>query len=158
MSSPPPSNLIPLSQHLNSELGSNDRPLSVISPLRFLPTRLKSRSTLLFDHPNLKLGPNNIRLLRPLSTDGQLEFELLAVPRSQAPRYTAISYTWGDELAKNSIHLNGARFPVRWNLWSCLHHLAVQAARSDLPWDYIWVDSMCVNQADNSELEQGRKQ
>lgn len=69
--------------------------------------------------------------------------------RSEAPMYTAISYTWGDDQASESITLDGKIFKVRPNLWSALHYIG--RATYAQPWCYIWVDAICINQNNTAE-------
>lgn len=99
------------------------------------------------------LGPQELRLLRavhePKSRD--LRFDLIHNSRGAAPRYTAVSYTWGDQEPTNTIRLEGKLFYVRPNLWSCLYYLSQAQRGSKLGWDSIWVDAICINQQDDSE-------
>lgn len=98
-----------------------------------------------------KLGANELRLLTPSSRpDGQgLFFSIVHFPRNAAPKYTALSYTWGEGEPSEVIHLNGKIFHVRTNLWSSLHYLGIHAYHSD--WKYIWVDAICIDQTNNRE-------
>jgi hypothetical protein len=97
------------------------------------------------------LEPNELRLLSPvLSSDNEdLCFNVSHVPRYKAPPYTAVSYTWGDFEPTGVIYLNGQAFKIRLNLWSCLHYLNPYS-REGL-WDHIWVDAICINQANDLE-------
>jgi hypothetical protein len=98
-----------------------------------------------------KLDSNEIRLLTPSGKPNgkDVSFILMPFPRNKAPRYTAVSYTWGEGEPTEEIDLNGFKFPVRTNLWSCLHYLGLYAYHSD--WKYLWVDAICINQFDNTE-------
>ena len=99
---------------------------------------------------NSNIGRNEIRLLKPVSTSRHsLAFSTLIIPRAAAPAYTAVSYTWGDREASEVILLDGRPFNVRVNLWSCLYYVG-QAARSAALW-YMWVDAICINQANSTE-------
>ncbi|RGP78787.1 hypothetical protein FLONG3_2985 [Fusarium longipes] len=67
--------------------------------------------------------------------------------------YNALSYTWGSAHPSNaeaesdtSILLNGKTVEVQPNLYGALVEL--QAACSDTP---IWIDALCINQADPNE-------
>lgn len=100
-----------------------------------------------------RLAPQQIRLLRPIYSfdpDDQ-RFEIRHVSRRAALRYTAVSYTWGDQQSTKIIRLNGKLFPVRPNLLCCLHFLSKARHKADLGWDWIWVDAICINQQDDRE-------
>lgn len=53
---------------------------------------------------------------------------------------------WGTDLPTYKILLNGAVVFVRPNLWFFLHY-----ARDKLSENYLWVDNLCINQADQQE-------
>ncbi|KAK5697340.1 hypothetical protein LTR97_007477 [Elasticomyces elasticus] len=63
-----------------------------------------------------------------------------------APAYVAISYTWGSEKSTHRICVNDSRFYVRKN---CL--IALQECQSNAVTAYIWIDALCINQADSAE-------
>lgn len=60
--------------------------------------------------------------------------------------YEALSYTWGDAAGKVSIKLDGHPFEVTRNLSGALRRL-----RSKKGYRYLWVDAICINQADFQE-------
>ena len=96
------------------------------------------------------LGSEGLRLLAPISvTREALHFSITTVPRRFAPPYTAVSYCWGDDEASELVHLNGRRFWVRLNLWSCLYYLGLDAGRGG--YTHLWVDAICINQSDDAE-------
>ena len=96
------------------------------------------------------LSSSQLRLLRPTNLgEDRLAFATGVFERSEAPMYTAISYTWGDEEASESITLDGKPFKVRTNLWSALHYIG--RASYSQPWRYIWVDAICINQGSTAE-------
>ncbi|KAJ1335474.1 HET domain-containing protein [Microdochium nivale] len=100
-----------------------------------------------------RVSREQIRLLKPASTaHGELSFQVVKVPRSEKPNYTAISYTWGDEAATKTIFLDNRVFRVRKNLWLCLEFLT-RPSRSwrGKNWTYVWVDAVCINQSDTIE-------
>lgn len=74
---------------------------------------------------------------------GHLEtFEL-----ESAPPYKALSYSWGDKTSSSIIILgDGFHFRVRRNLED-----ALQRIRSPSDVVYVWIDGVCINQADNEE-------
>jgi len=60
--------------------------------------------------------------------------------------YRAISYTWGDSSTYRIIDINGEGFAVRENLWQFLD-VARRLARGI----WLWIDALCINQADVQE-------
>ncbi|KAI1128309.1 hypothetical protein F5Y10DRAFT_240706 [Nemania abortiva] len=97
------------------------------------------------------LGPGQLRLLRLVSIrDGTfISYEILHFQRNRAPPYAALSYTWGEGDEMDMLQLNGRKFPVRRNLWSCLNYLGLNARHSKVK--YLWVDAICINQEHISE-------
>jgi hypothetical protein len=96
-----------------------------------------------FQYPSTA-GPDDLRLLFPSAISPRvLHFTIVKAPRTAAPRYIAVSYTWGDTAASEFIFLNDQRFPVRPNLWSALYYLGQHARRSG---KYLWVDAICIDQ------------
>ncbi|KAH7195604.1 heterokaryon incompatibility protein-domain-containing protein [Fusarium oxysporum] len=65
---------------------------------------------------------------------------------STCPQYEAISYTWGNEDARERLLVNGTVFKVRPNL-----HAALRAFRQPHEAKLIWVDAVCINQQDQGE-------
>jgi hypothetical protein len=100
-----------------------------------------------------KLQGNGLRLLRPISTTQErLDFQLSQFQRQDAPRYTAVSYTWGSEKPTEMIYLNNEVLHVTPNLWSCLYYLGLdQEHQEHQEWDFLWVDAICIDQ--NNDLE-----
>lgn len=90
-------------------------------------------------------------------------------------RYTALSYTWGDQNNPKEISLNGQPFYVGHNLYMALRrcqamscHLAPGPDTETTPYDRptgdgqgqvvstgmpLWIDAICINQADINERE-----
>ncbi|KAF7931143.1 uncharacterized protein EAE97_009352 [Botrytis byssoidea] len=62
------------------------------------------------------------------------------------PRYIAISYTWGDFVPLMPIIVNGKRMRVRFNCWYALWQMRHHGVT-----DYLWIDSLCINQDNNEE-------
>ena len=93
-----------------------------------------------------------LRLLRPVwITHDVLTFEISHHLRKAAPPYTAVSYTWGDGQPTEQITLNGQRFPVRVNLWSCLHYLGGAVKYGQDSYTYLWVDAICIDHSNTGE-------
>ncbi|EMR88686.1 putative ankyrin and het domain protein [Botrytis cinerea BcDW1] len=62
------------------------------------------------------------------------------------PKYIAISYTWGDFVPEMTIIVNGKRMRVRFNCWYALWQMRHHGFT-----DYLWIDSLCINQDNNEE-------
>lgn len=90
---------------------------------------------------------NYIRILRILpGIEGQaIQCFVHAEQRSSA-RYEALSYVWGDPTLQRFITLNGTRYSVGKNVYECLAHLRRATTERKL-----WVDTLCINQADPRE-------
>ena len=100
-----------------------------------------------FKHPILH--QDGLRLLRPLPIQKhRLSFEMSSFRKTDVPRYTAVSYTWGEDAATECIYINGQPFPVRPNLLSCLYHLGQNRT---VAWTHLWVDALCIDQTNNVE-------
>lgn len=67
----------------------------------------------------------------------------------ERPKYKALSYTWGSELVTKKIMINGKDFEVRCNLWDALVQLRSRTEERSL-----WIDAVCINQADILERNQ----
>lgn len=72
----------------------------------------------------------------------------------QRPAYDALSYVWGDQTTKRPIQVNGRLFGVTENLKSALRHLRYWDERKRV----IWIDALCINQADIPERNQQVRQ
>ncbi|KAI1173328.1 heterokaryon incompatibility protein-domain-containing protein [Nemania sp. FL0916] len=64
-------------------------------------------------------------------------------------RYDALSYTWGDGKTTQIITCNGLDFPITENLSQALR--ALRASQYPGENRYLWVDAICINQADDAE-------
>ncbi|KAK7757638.1 hypothetical protein SLS62_000014 [Diatrype stigma] len=91
-----------------------------------------------------------IRLLEILPSpigDSPLVCNISHCTTTQSERkYEAISYTWGNDTPTNAILLNGEIAYVRDNLWQAIKHMRlIDEIR------VVWVDALCINQADLAE-------
>jgi hypothetical protein len=80
---------------------------------------------------------------------GDISCELFTVSLDTRPVYKTLSYTWGDASDTVSIILGGHRFPVTRNLKKALQRL--RSLDTETP---IWIDAICINQADTVERTQ----
>jgi hypothetical protein len=107
-----------------------------------------------FQYQPLKF--NEFRLLKPVSQPSNtLSFDLVHISLLSKPRYVALSYTRGPKPDTHTdpptilptIQLNKQHFAVRQNL----HNALQQIKASKLIDDYLWVDAICINQAEDDE-------
>lgn len=89
-----------------------------------------------------------IRLLKILDArkGNTVQCSIFSCPKVAAPKYIAISYTWGHPTSTASIRLNGKRAVVRQNCRDVLR----QAYAHDAD-QYYWVDALCINQKNLEE-------
>jgi hypothetical protein len=107
------------------------------------------------DSPFSPLDPSlrQIRLLRVKPDPSELSAALETVSLDDGPKYTALSYTWGKEVSKGEgITLSGpeqvGRLPITKNLQIVLEHLCADGGDEPIT---LWVDALCINQADMAE-------
>lgn len=62
------------------------------------------------------------------------------------PEYVALSYLWGDPTPSHIICINGLPRKIHENLWHFFH----RAWQNDMT-DYLWIDSICLDQSNHSE-------
>jgi hypothetical protein len=103
-----------------------------------------------FIHELLESPYKQIRLLRfvqagPTDADN-VSIQFSTLTDGEAPEYKAISYTWGDETDIRTIQISGKCFTVRRNC-----HYALWQTWLHYPNDCVWIDSICINQADVGE-------
>lgn len=87
-----------------------------------------------------------------LSQRGRIQFSLKNVfihikgEQPASRQYKALSYVWGDQSVRKTIEVDGTEHGVGENLWTFLNY-----ARLNYPHVSIWIDALCINQADSSE-------
>jgi len=89
-----------------------------------------------------------IRLLElvPGRAEQPIEVRLQRVSLQSAPRYTALSYCWGDPSDPIPIYIDAGRLDISQNLWHCLYHL-----RDENQPLTLWVDALCIDQQNFEE-------
>jgi len=92
-------------------------------------------------------SPQEIRLLKVLQTRGaMIRCELVSFRLQDAPKYDCISYTWGDASPNHLILVDGCLYRTSKTVYSIL-----EAQKFRLRESFIWIDSVCINQADDAE-------
>jgi hypothetical protein len=87
-----------------------------------------------------------IRLLQlqtPFLEIGLTQCSLYTTSLTIQPKFTALSYVWGDTSIKEDIIVNEVIFPVTINLAMALRQIA-----STYGSVVLWVDAVCINQDD----------
>lgn len=101
------------------------------------------------------LTGSDIRLIEilPGSWDDTLACGLERTPLRglNEPQYVALSYAWGDPLDTVNITVNGHTHTVTRSLYTALRRLRHSAMQLTLKPLRIWVDALCINQADAQE-------
>lgn len=92
------------------------------------------------------LAEDQIRLLSVQKKDGETFYGLIHVNFDKAPRYTALSYCWEDQVPDQSLDCAGSSVYVTSNVRDFLRYLATEGVPH-----YIWIDGLCINQVDISE-------
>ncbi|EGP91647.1 uncharacterized protein MYCGRDRAFT_28473, partial [Zymoseptoria tritici IPO323] len=96
-----------------------------------------------YRHIPLENPAIQIRLLKATPT---LRYNTDLVSHARAPRYNAISHTWGEPKNNTTIVVDERPLTVRQNCYDAL----LQAHRFDRH-IYLWIDAICINQADDEE-------
>ncbi|KAK5207545.1 hypothetical protein LTR72_007193 [Exophiala xenobiotica] len=91
------------------------------------------------------LPEDSIRLLTLLPPDksGMISCSLRTTSLLGKNKYTALSYTWGNSEPRHRIMVDGHEIEIRHNLFKFLSNLSTGWFALD-----IWVDTLCINQAD----------
>jgi hypothetical protein len=103
-----------------------------------------------FAYKPLERLPNrpSIRLavLQPGSRYDPIRINLKHTTFADKPKYESLSYTWGSASNVKEIEINGTLVPVRRNLDRALRHFRRKDQERTL-----WIDAVCINQADDAE-------
>ena len=91
--------------------------------------------------PSIRLA-----ILQPGPRNASIRVKLGRSAFAERPKYEALSYTWGRADDLRAIELNGTRVEVRKNLALALVHLRHTSEER-----VLWIDAICINQADLEE-------
>jgi len=113
---------------------STEYPESALGQLRYYPLDIKAQE---------------IRLLEILHNDDDhyvdCTLETTSLNSSRLQGYVALSYCWGDSNLTTKARVNESMVDVTQNLDAALRQLRFQG------YHRVWVDAICVNQADKEE-------
>jgi hypothetical protein len=112
-------------------------------------------------YTSLNPNKNEIRLLKVLGGYQAkeklepLQYKLITVSMDHNPRFTALSYVWGDPNDTEQIDVNGGCLHVPKSLTYALQYVGYHW-KSQFPGDrqdsfYIWADAICINQQNVAE-------
>jgi hypothetical protein len=90
--------------------------------------------------------PIRLAYLQPGNRDDLIKIKLKHVTFADKPKYESLSYTWGSASNVKAIDINGTSVSVRRNLDRALRHFR----RKDQE-RVLWIDAVCINQADDAE-------
>jgi hypothetical protein len=118
------------------------------------PASSTSSSGADFSYRPLDSGAHEIRLIHLLprsscsleTNDQSLWANLEHISLDSSPAYAALSYTWGDTESSESIMLDGKTLKIGKTLTQALMHL-----QHDDKTLVLWIDAVCINQADMLE-------
>ena len=102
-----------------------------------------------FRHARLDLHLKGVRLLRLLPKPNgstQVQVELQHADLRNAPKFKALSYTWGPPDPTFNIIVNGQSFPVRQNLYTFFKAVQLDPKYNTDTW--LWIDQVCIDQSD----------
>lgn len=103
-----------------------------------------------FEHAPLR--EDSIRLLRLTNYENSRpQCEVEHFHPGDYPEYSALSYTWGDPSWNASVCLNDQQFNVTPNLHAFLKEAWRRHEKGQWKSTWLWIDAICINQADNSE-------
>ncbi|KAI0453016.1 heterokaryon incompatibility protein-domain-containing protein [Xylaria acuta] len=95
---------------------------------------------------NLSQGEVRLFILAPGEEDQPIAGTLIHTHLRAPDPYQALSYTWGSSAIQVPISINGYPFMVNGNLYAALLELREQGREI-----VVWIDAICINQADIEE-------
>ena len=101
-----------------------------------------------YQYQPLISGDHRIRLVKLDEGEktGEITCSVIQCPLSAAPEYEAVSYCWGDPRDQTQVVCDGKILNVPLNLRKFLLRTRAKGRQRTL-----WIDSICVNQADDDE-------
>lgn len=90
-----------------------------------------------------------LKLLKPQGPEIKCQLSELSLSNSEHIPYEALSYVWGSSELVERITLDGKQFWVTDSLYAALQYLRLPDRDR-----YLWIDAICINQADKKEQGQ----
>lgn len=111
-----------------------------------LPAHIANRP--LEQYQYQKLGSENeLRLLHVRQSTDSCSFEIVHRNLLRSLEYEAVSYVWGNPERTHTLLLSdNTRFPLTSSVSTALPYLAARSTTR-----YLWIDQICINQADVDE-------
>lgn len=96
-----------------------------------------------YEYTRLDIAKQQIRLFWiEMDDEGSAQGRLEHLDLGSAPKYRALSYTWGDALPLRQITISSRTFTVRDNLDRFLKLFKIC-----YPGEFIWIDQLCIDQS-----------
>lgn len=96
-----------------------------------------------------RLAADELRILflQPAGEETEdINCRLVTISPRTKPAYEALSYTWGENIDRRIIYVNGQPFTITTNLYVALRYLRkTEEAR------ILWIDAICIDQSSVSE-------
>lgn len=96
-----------------------------------------------FRHSPLEASCIRLLRVRPRLPFDEARYNLTAHSLKSLPPYAALSYCWGTQRDRIPINIDGQNFPLLSNAWHALQQI-------EFP-EYIWIDSICIDQTNVGE-------
>ena len=93
------------------------------------------------------LDSSEIRLLTVVYAS-ETDLRMTTYLRQDAPDYDAVSYTWGDDTSSTQVSCNDSHLEIRSSLLNALPQISESRSAPRRP---LWIDAICLNQADHEE-------
>lgn len=121
--------------------------ITALSPDNILPEPMKRKPSIPI-YPGINGGHKKIRLMEllPGDVEGRVACKFQTTSLSDDTNYDCLSYVWGHSGITSEIIVDGVLVEVTSNLENALRHI-----RRPTESRIVWVDALCINQADHQE-------
>ncbi|KAJ3545556.1 hypothetical protein NM208_g2457 [Fusarium decemcellulare] len=112
-----------------------------------MPPNIPSYSPLSELYTTLINPTSQVRLLKLQNNPTKYDLGVFSLDAS-CPPFAAVSYTWGDSRIEAPLCINGRPFRIRQTAWDLLKELPSLDMDCHPRPEYVWIDSICINQSD----------